>query len=47
MTDGVDWVMKGSAAKYGDIDTSKIATAGQSCGGLQVGHFEISLETLI
>lgn len=27
--------MAGKAAKYGTIDTSKIATAGQSCGGLE------------
>jgi dienelactone hydrolase len=35
MTDAVDWVVKGSAAKYGSIDTDKIAASGQSCGGLQ------------
>ncbi|KAE9378840.1 hypothetical protein N431DRAFT_460164 [Stipitochalara longipes BDJ] len=31
----VDWAMKGGAAKYGNIDTTKIATAGHSCGGLE------------
>jgi dienelactone hydrolase len=35
MTDAVDWVVKGEAAKYGNIDTTKIAASGQSCGGLQ------------
>lgn len=35
MTDAVDWVVKGSAAKFGSIDTTKIAASGQSCGGLQ------------
>jgi dienelactone hydrolase len=35
LTDSVDWVTKGGAAKYGNIDTTKIAAAGQSCGGLE------------
>lgn len=35
LTDSVDWVMKGGASKYGNIDTTKIAAAGQSCGGLE------------
>jgi dienelactone hydrolase len=35
LTESVDWVMKGGAAKYGTIDTTKIAAAGQSCGGLE------------
>jgi hypothetical protein len=35
MTDSVDWVVKGGGAKYGDIDTTKIVAAGQSCGGLE------------
>jgi dienelactone hydrolase len=35
MAESIDWVMKGGAAKYGDIDTEKIAAAGQSCGGLE------------
>lgn len=30
--DSIDWAMKGGAAKYGRIDTTKIASAGQSCG---------------
>lgn len=35
LTDSVDWVTKGGAAKYGNIDATKIAAAGQSCGGLE------------
>jgi dienelactone hydrolase len=35
LTDSIDWVMKGSGSKYGNIDTTKIATSGQSCGGLE------------
>ena len=35
LTESVHWVVKGGAAKYGDIDTAKIAAAGQSCGGLE------------
>jgi hypothetical protein len=35
MTQSVDWVMRGGASKYGDIETAKIAVAGQSCGGLE------------
>jgi len=35
LTDSVDWATKGGAAKYGNIDTTKITTAGQSCGGLE------------
>jgi len=31
----IDWVTKGSGKKYGDIDVSKLAVAGQSCGGLE------------
>jgi hypothetical protein len=31
----IDWVMKGQGAKFGNIDTSKIAAAGQSCGGTE------------
>jgi hypothetical protein len=41
MTKAVDWVVGGGAAKYGNIDTSKIAASGQSCGGLQVGIIPI------
>jgi hypothetical protein len=36
MKSAVDWVIAGKAAKYGNIDTSHIATGGLSCGGLQV-----------
>lgn len=35
LTASVDWVTKGGAAKYGNIDTDKIAAAGQSCGGVE------------
>jgi dienelactone hydrolase len=31
----INWVEKGLAAKYGNIDATKIAAAGQSCGGLE------------
>jgi hypothetical protein len=33
---GLDWVTKNPAAKkYGDLDLTKIAVGGQSCGGLE------------
>lgn len=32
----IDWVMEGKAAKYGNVDTTHIATGGLSCGGLSV-----------
>jgi hypothetical protein len=32
--DSVEWAMKGSAAKYGKVDNTKLIAAGQSCGGL-------------
>lgn len=35
LTDSVDWVTNGGASKYGNIDKTKIAAAGQSCGGLE------------
>jgi hypothetical protein len=36
MAETLDWVMKGAGGgKYGQVDSSKIATAGQSCGGLE------------
>jgi len=36
MTDSLDWLEKGAAAgKFGEVDASKIAAAGQSCGGLE------------
>lgn len=36
MTDGIDWAVAntGSGA-YGNLDASRIAAAGQSCGGLE------------
>jgi hypothetical protein len=37
MKNAVDWVIAGRASKYGNIDTSHIATGGLSCGGLSVG----------
>jgi hypothetical protein len=36
MKNAVDWVIAGKASKYGNIDTTHIATGGLSCGGLQV-----------
>jgi hypothetical protein len=38
MKNAVDWVIAGKAAKYGNIDTTHIATGGLSCGGLQVNE---------
>lgn len=38
LTDSIDWVSKGSAAKYGNIDLAHLAVAGQSCGGLEGKH---------
>jgi hypothetical protein len=36
MTESLDWIMKGAGGgKFGEVDTTKIATAGQSCGGLE------------
>jgi hypothetical protein len=35
MRDSIDWALAGKAAKYAAIDTTKVATAGQSCGGLE------------
>jgi hypothetical protein len=35
MRESIDWVMAGKAAKYGDVDTTKVAAAGHSCGGLE------------
>jgi hypothetical protein len=35
-SESLDWVTKGAnGGKYGEVDVSKIATAGQSCGGLE------------
>ncbi|PVI01543.1 hypothetical protein DM02DRAFT_704978 [Periconia macrospinosa] len=33
MRDSIEWAIAGKAAKYGNVDTSKITTAGHSCGG--------------
>ena len=35
MRASVDWVSKGGAAKYGNVNTSAIITMGHSCGGLE------------
>jgi hypothetical protein len=35
MRDSLDWAMAGKAKKYGNVDTTKITTAGHSCGGLE------------
>jgi hypothetical protein len=35
MLKSIDWIMAGKGAKYGDIDTTKIMAAGQSCGGAE------------
>jgi hypothetical protein len=35
MTESIDWVYKGNAKKYGEIDIGKIAASGQSCGALE------------
>jgi dienelactone hydrolase len=35
LTESIDWVLSGKAAKYGNIDTAHIAAMGQSCGGLE------------
>jgi hypothetical protein len=35
MTESIDWVHKGNAKKYGEIDAENIAASGQSCGALE------------
>jgi len=35
MRDSVDWALAGKASKYGNVDTTKVTTAGHSCGGLE------------
>jgi hypothetical protein len=35
MLDAIDWVVKGNAAKYGNVDIDNFITAGSSCGGLE------------
>lgn len=34
MRDSLDWAFRGGANKYGNIDLTKVATMGHSCGGL-------------
>jgi hypothetical protein len=41
LTDSIDWATKGNGKKYGDIDVSKLAVAGQSCGGLERSVFSV------
>ncbi|KAG4437293.1 hypothetical protein IFR05_007231 [Cadophora sp. M221] len=33
--DSIDWAIEGGGGKYGVIDTTRIASAGHSCGGLE------------
>lgn len=35
MRASIDWAAGGGAAKYGNVDASKLATMGHSCGGLE------------
>jgi hypothetical protein len=35
MLDAQDWVIKGNADRFGDIDRDFFITAGSSCGGLE------------
>jgi hypothetical protein len=35
MRDSVDWAFAGKAKKYGNVDLTKVTTAGHSCGGLE------------
>jgi hypothetical protein len=35
MLDAIDWVVKGNAQKFGNIDIDSFITAGSSCGGLE------------
>jgi dipeptidyl aminopeptidase/acylaminoacyl peptidase len=42
MTESLDWVMAGAnKGKYGDVDSSKIAVGGQSCGGMCSFQFNL------
>ncbi|KAH6667933.1 hypothetical protein B0J14DRAFT_567283 [Halenospora varia] len=49
--DTIDWAIKNSASsKYGNIDTSKIASAGHSCGGLEamsVGYHDSRVKLMM
>jgi hypothetical protein len=38
MADSINWAVKNSAAARYNIDTERIGTAGQSCGGIQALH---------
>jgi dienelactone hydrolase len=33
--ESLDWAFAGKAAKYGKVDSTKVTTAGHSCGGLE------------
>jgi hypothetical protein len=35
MLDALDWVTKGNADRFGDVDRNFFITAGSSCGGLE------------
>jgi dienelactone hydrolase len=35
MRDSLDWAFAGKGKKYGNIDLTKVTTAGHSCGGLE------------
>jgi pimeloyl-ACP methyl ester carboxylesterase len=35
MRDSLDWAFAGKAKKYGNVDLTKVTTAGHSCGGLE------------
>jgi dienelactone hydrolase len=35
LQNSIDWALKGNGAKYGNIDTIRIAAGGQSCGGTE------------
>ena len=35
MRDSLDWAFAGNAKKYGNVDLTKVTTAGHSCGGLE------------
>jgi hypothetical protein len=48
--DSIDWAMKGGAKKYGNVDTSKIASTGHSCGGLEamsVGYHDARVKLMV
>jgi hypothetical protein len=48
--DSIEWAMKGGAKKYGNVDTTKIASAGHSCGGLEamsVGYHDTRVKLMI